>query len=206
MRTPGSKRTTMQERKAVDDAWVEECHGKLSLRGSHERTDYLLSLRRRRRGLGWFRLLGDWWSICDPGVLLEGRRPDARRIRLMRILNQATRQQLDAMMTDDERRRLAEMPARIRAFRGCESGDLGGFSFSLCERMARKFPFLTRYRAKVPTLIVADIPKERAVLKLDRKEEEIIACGSISIVEVKSLAGEECPPGAPSGIAETSGG
>jgi hypothetical protein len=183
-----SKRTAKQERIAFDDAWIEEWNQNLARCDSYGRAWALLDARPcwGRPGVVWFRLLGNWWSVCDGAAGI--------RDKFARILHRASRKQLDAMMTDEERRRLAEMPDIIRAFRGCEAEDREGFSFSLCEQMARKFPFLNRYKAKVPALIVADIPKERAVLKMDRNEEEIIACGAFSIVTIEIIEGENSPP------------
>jgi hypothetical protein len=184
-----SKRTTNQERIASDDAWLAKWNQHLLRCDSYGRAYDLLDAkpRRQRPGAVWFRLLGNWWTDCDGVGPIRGR--------FARILHQASRKQLDAMMTEEERRRLAEMPEIIRAFRGCEAGDREGFSFSLCEQMARKFPLLNRYRAKVPALIVADIPKERAVLKMDREEEEIIACGAVSIIAIEIIEGKESQPG-----------
>jgi hypothetical protein len=79
------------------------------------------------------------------------------------------------MMTDEERDRWKQLPDKIQVWRGCEAKDRTGLSFSLSESIARDFPFLHRYRAKAPALVSASIPKETAVLKLDRDEEEIIS-------------------------------
>jgi hypothetical protein len=180
-----SKPATKQEREAYDVEWLKQCDRELLLCNSFERVDYLLGVTMlgRRPSALWFRLLGNWWDMCD-GM------GDCRMV-FSRILRRATRRQLDAMMTDAERRRLAELPASIRAFRGCEADDHDGISFSLCERTARRFPFLNRYKANDPALIVADIPKDRAVLKLEREEQEIIACGDFTIIAVEILQSAE---------------
>ena len=118
-------------------------------------------------GTGWFKVLGEHWSSLDSiGFVRE----EFRKILLL-----ASGAQLQAMMTMEERQAWRELPDEIEAWRGCEAQDDDGLSFSLCKDTAAKFPFLHRYKARSPTLITATIPKRKAVLKLDRKESEIIA-------------------------------
>jgi hypothetical protein len=177
--------TKKQEHEALEAAWLNEGIARLYRCNSFERADCLLGYlpaQGYRPGALWFRLFGEGWTSCD-GM-------GARRARFAQVLQRATRRQLDAMMSESERQRFKELPETIRAFRGCEAHDRSGISFSLCEHTARSFPFLNRYLAKAPALIIADIPKDRAVLKLDREEQEIIACGKFSIVAVEILQAE----------------
>lgn len=179
------KRATKGEREALDAEWIKQCDRDLLRCNSFERADYLLGVTEwgRRPSALWFRLLGNWWDMCD-GM------GNCRRV-FSGIFRRATRRQLDAMMTTEERRRLAELPDPIRAFRGCEAEDQDGVSFSLCEQTSRRFPLLNRYKAETPALVTADVPKDRAVLKLEREEHEIIACGDVTIVAVEILQSAE---------------
>jgi len=172
--------TQKQKREAADAAWFKEHNAALLQCCSYARMDYLLAcVPSGRPRTAWFRLIGEWWHMCD-GMKW-------RRGIIARHLERASRQQLDAMMTSQELQELAKLPNTIRAFRGCDISDRGGISFSLCEQVARRFPFLMRYRARNPALIVADIAKSRAVLKLERDEKELIACGPVAIVSVEPV-------------------
>jgi hypothetical protein len=122
-------------------------------------------------GNEWFSLLGEFWDMCDN----IGQYREFFRL----ILRKATKAQLQAMMTDEEREKWELLPDPIRAWRGCEANDGTGLSFSLSEDIARRFPFLNRYLAKSPTLLTASIRKEFAVLKIGRDEEEIISARAI---------------------------
>jgi len=172
--------TQKQKREAADAAWFKEHNAALLRCDSFGRIDYLLScVPSGRPRTAWFRLLGEWWTMCD-GMKW-------RRGIVASYLERASRQQLDAMMSSEELQELAKLPETIRAFRGCDISDRRGISFSLCEQVARRFPFLNRYRARNPALIVANIAKSRAVLKLERDERELIACGPVAIVSVDSV-------------------
>lgn len=129
-------------------------------------------------GTEWFTVLGEEWDGCD--------NIGEFRWLFARILAKAAHQQLQAMMTEQERVAWLDLPDHIEAFRGCESGDLTGLSYSTSKNTASKFPFLNRYRANNPTLITACIPKKLAVLKLGRGEDEIISA-RVSIVRSEPL-------------------
>jgi hypothetical protein len=139
---------------------------------SYTRAEVLLSNRPhhwrtgKTMGTEWFKVLGEEWSCCD--------NIGAYRSIFRSILKRASQRQLQAMMNEEEQEKWAQLPDTIKAWRGCESYDHTGLSFSLYERIARQFPFLTRYLAESPSLITATIPKKSAVLKLGRGEHEII--------------------------------
>jgi len=132
-----------------------------------ENCPFVLRGNGRVHGTEWFKVLGQEWSTCD--------NIGDFRLFFRMIFKQASPAQLQAMMSEEEREKWRELPDTIHAWRGCEAKDRTGLSFSLSESIARKFPFLRRYRAKAPALVSASIPKETAVLKLDRDEEEIIS-------------------------------
>ena len=120
----------------------------------------------RVRGTEWFKVLGEWWISCDS--------IGSFRTIFRSIFRKASQAQLQAMMTDEERERLKQLPDKIQAWRGCEAHDRTGLSFSLSQETARRFPFLRRYHAESPSLITASIPRKSAVLKLEGGEDEII--------------------------------
>jgi hypothetical protein len=120
----------------------------------------------RVSGTEWFKVLGEWWVSCD--------NIGAYRTIFRSILRKASQAQLQAMMNDEERAKWKQLPDKIQAWRGCEANDRTGLSFSLSQETARRFPFLRRYLAELPSLITATIPRKSAVLKLERGEEEVI--------------------------------
>lgn len=66
----------------------------------------------------WFRFLGDFWSLCD--------NIGSYREELREVLTNASRDDLDAMMSSDARAQFRKLPDPIIAFRGCAEGDIGG--------------------------------------------------------------------------------
>lgn len=131
--------------------------------------------------LKWFRLLGGAWETFDN----VGRHKDI----ILERLQDATRAQLDAMMSKAERAAWAVLPEEITAFRGCSQINLDGMSFSLDRDIAAKFPYLQRYPAEGPILVEARIQKRFSVLKLGRGEREIISAkaGAAVVVSVTPL-------------------
>lgn len=121
----------------------------------------------RVRGKEWFKHLGREWSGCDN---IGKYRPIIRL-----ILCKASRAQLNAMMDEAELEAWQKLPEKIEAHRGCDIEDTTGISFSLSRQTAEKFVGYWRYQTKNPALRTASINKDRAVLKLDRGEDEIIS-------------------------------
>ena len=159
----------------------------LAMSDSYGHLEYLLKLipEGTKPNEEWFRLLGEWWSSCDGMYRF--------RYALAKVLREATRQELDAMMDQDEMERFKELPETIRAYRGCDLQDRDGLSFSLSHDMAQSFPFRHRYRTEWPAVFAADIPKSRAVLKLCREEDEIIvSTPELPILEIKLLSPAPC--------------
>lgn len=117
----------------------------------------------------WFVLLGEAWS---------GFENVARwRAELRFILKRASREELDAMMEQPEREALALLPERITVYRGCYALNRSGLSWTLDRAQAERFPSLLRYRVtdQQPILRIGTTARNRVVLKLDRKEQEVIA-------------------------------
>ena len=169
------------------DLSLETHEEALAMRDSYGHLEHLLELipEGTKANEDWFRLLGEWWSSCD-GM-------HRFRYALAKILQGATRRELDAIMDQEEMERFKELPETIRAYRGCDLQDRDGLSFSLSYDMAQSFPFRHRYRTEWPAVFAADIPKSRAVLKLCREEDEIIvSMPELPILEIKLLAPSLC--------------
>lgn len=168
---------------------LSKCNDSLRFANSYSRARILLEhcpLFRTGRvvGIEWFYLLGENWSSCDN----IGEFRDIFKT----IFLKASPRQLQAMMNEDERKAWCELPEKIEAFRGCEENDNTGLSFSLSKDIASTFPFLNRYFAEKPSLITAIIPRERAVLKLDRNEAEIIS-SNFTITRREPLEAQSVP-------------
>lgn len=136
---------------------------------SYELLPELLDLYGTRAKASWFRLLGQNWSSCD-NVGLYAKFLDP-------IFNAAQPHEIHAMMTAKERKAWGALPNEVVAYRGCYQVNRVGFSYSLNEETARKFPNLQRYKlpGHIPILRKVRLPKTEVVLKLDRNEEEVIA-------------------------------
>lgn len=143
---------------------------------SNERLERVMKIRRHLPGLEWWRLLGLEWNICDNRWKYRGALRD--------LLRDATREQLDAMMTPDELEQLAALPDLVPIYRGCYTDNADGLSWSTERDIAAKFPSLMGYRMDgTPILRAGRVDRERAVLKLDRGEFEVIAHDAHSITE-----------------------
>lgn len=135
---------------------------------SFSRLEVVLNNSAHMDRLDWFRQLGDAWSSCD----------NVWRWRklLASVLSSATPEELAAMMSDEDRARLAALPERVTVYRGCYPLNRVGLSWSLDEATARRFVTLNRYRQNaIPIIRTARAKRARVVLKLDRGEAEIIA-------------------------------
>lgn len=148
---------------------------------SYERLPLLLagypSSRRARRG--WFRLLGEFFTVCD--------NVSQHALRLRQIF--AENPTLwPLMMNAAERRTFDALPDTIVIYRGCGPVNRLGLSWSLDREKAMRFPFLNRYRTENPELLTAAVRKSQVyAVKLNRAESEIIADvreADLSLVEV----------------------
>ena len=111
--------------------------------------------------------LGEEWSVCD--------NTGACRERLIAVFKSDTRVQVEQMMSDEERAARDALPATVTAWRGCYEHNKRGLSYSLKRDIAAKFPFLARFRDMgLPVLVTVRMLRSRAVLKLDREEQELI--------------------------------
>jgi hypothetical protein len=84
------------------------------------------------------------------------------------------------MMDPEERAALALLPDRLTIYRGCYPVNRPGRSWFLNREIATQIPYKHRYRGPSllghsPILRTGTVARSRAVLKLDRKEGEIIA-------------------------------
>jgi hypothetical protein len=125
-----------------------------------------------------YAILGNIWSSCDW--------PFRYRNELRFVLREATRKQLNLMMTESELEEWKKLPDTITAYRFCYHNNMKGFSYSLKKRIAKRFSTYLRYIQEgndKKYLITASIPKRFSVLKLDRKELEIIATRPEEVVQ-----------------------
>lgn len=110
--------------------------------------------------------LRDNWSTCD--------NISAYRIELEGILNPSGA--IYFMMNNEEQKFYEGLPEIVTIYRGCDEQNTDGICWSLDRDIAIEFPFLDRYKAKIPVLVTATISKDEIVaVKLDRDELEVIA-------------------------------
>lgn len=117
-----------------------------------------------------FLALGEGWSGCDDIV--------GSSAMLVQIFSDASRGELDLLMTSEERDALAALPMSVTIYRGCFHDNKRGLSWSLDRDIAAGFTLFNRYcRPEAKRLLVtARIPRARIIaLKLDRCESEVIA-------------------------------
>ena len=148
---------------------------------SYQRLPEVLAFKATMNPREWWRLLGEAWTMCDNLAM--------HTEELRRCLRDADRKQLDAMMTRYERRRLRMLAGgELTVYRGCYDCNRDGLSWSLSERIARGFPTLNRYRREgdVPLILVGKTDPKRAVLKTDRKEQELI-CADVRVTSETEL-------------------
>lgn len=154
----------MNPRLSFDDA-----RNRLRWCNSFERLPEVLAMRRLMSAPDWWRLLGAEWDGFD--------NVGAHRDRLRGYLAKANASNRRAMMRSQEARALAAMPEMLTVYRGCHDINADGLCWSLSREIAERFPTLNRYRraGDTPLLITGKVPKSLAVLKLCRKEREIVS-------------------------------
>ncbi len=148
---------------------------------SFSRLGAIMEMQPRMKAREWWRLLGEYWSVCDSIA--------AWRIPLARLMRKAPREVLDRMMNDDERLELSSLPGVLVVYRGCYDHNRLGLSWTLDRDVARRIVHLNRYRhvAKQPLLITGEVRREACVLKNDRQEREVI---SASVRRTSEVANE----------------
>jgi len=132
---------------------------------SYSRIVAIYHLYRKMDRQEWFRLLGEYWTVCDNISML--------RLFLKSVLG--TKGPINTMMDEAEQAAFDELPEVLTVYRGCGKKNIVGASWTLDRKVAEKFPFLERYKAKEPLIITAEVKKKNALaLKLSRNEREII--------------------------------
>lgn len=113
----------------------------------------------------WYRLVGDFWSICD--LISLYREP------LQAFLPKQG--PVVEMMTKKELAAYEALPEVVTIYRGCGKKNRRGPSWSLDKDVASKFPFLNRYQVAEPMLLTAKVHKSQILaVKLCRQEAEVI--------------------------------
>lgn len=158
----------------------EEARRAANRADSYSRLSVVMAWEGRLPRLAWFELLGEQWTCCDAIA--------PWRSELRHILREASAEELAAMMDEKERAALAALPHRITVYRGCYPINRSGLSWSTDRAVAAKFPTLMRYCRPNdrPLLREGIVQRDRVVLKLDRREQEIIA-HHVRIVAEKEL-------------------
>ena len=138
----------------------------------------LYDLMRRRE---WYRLLGNQWSICD------NIREHAAFLSV--VFRNATKTELRRMMTAAEIRHWDALPNEITIYRGCYEGlNEAGFSWTLSQDTAARFPFLNRYRQPGrAVLLTATVAKDRTSLQFGREEQEVIVTEPVQGYHMDSI-------------------
>jgi hypothetical protein len=137
---------------------------------SYSRLPSMLSLYPSSHQSAWFEVLGEEWSCCD--------NVGNYRNELGEIFITATRSDFELMMVDDERQTFGTLPDEIIVYRGCYPINIDGLSWSLSKDVAARFPKMARYQRadSQPLLLTGKILKSDCILKLDRREQEIVSC------------------------------
>ena len=140
---------------------------------TYESLPELLRFRDHMDPLQWWSLLGYWWSMFDNVSDYGGH--------LRELLNEADHDHLKAMMALDAKAEWDALPAELIVYRGCYSVNRDGLSWTLSEEIARRFPRMHRFErpGDQPLLLTGTVPKDRAVLIVDRDEQEIVATGVV---------------------------
>jgi len=126
----------------------------------------------------WLRVIGEEWQSCD--------NIGFHKAALLGILPRSTE---PLMMTHEEMAELDALPDMLMVYRGADRGvNECGLSWSLDREVAAQFPFLGRYQASNPVLVVGHVSKRHVVaLKNGREERELIIMAVVSIECVHAL-------------------
>jgi hypothetical protein len=162
--------------------WLSFADAKKALRweDSLSRLPLIVAMRRAVAPQDWWRLLGEFWTACDNiAQHAEELRP---------LLARASAKNIAAMMKKGELARRDSLPRTVTVYRGCYGVNAAGLSWSLNQEVAARFPTLSRYRREgdTPLLVTGRVSRTRAVLKLDRSEDEMI-CSAVRVVDVRPL-------------------
>lgn len=169
---------------------LEEARKKLLFCDSYNRLPTLLSLSpigsysRPMEYPDWYKVLGEFWSVCDNIGLYR------KELKLAMFLC-CTPSIVPEMMDEAERAAHAALPEVVTVYRGCGPRNILGASWSLDRDIAAAFPMLNRYKAQEPLLVTATVRRDRiCAVKLDREEQEVITF-SARRSTVESLTGVE---------------
>lgn len=79
-------------------------------------------------------------------------------------------------MSDEDKEKFDALPEEFTVYRGCDSlRNANGISYTLSRKIAERFPFLMRYHAPNPSVVVATVSKfECFGYKGGRGEKEIV--------------------------------
>jgi len=161
---------------------IEGARNALRLCDSYTRLPKMLRLAGRMNLTDARTLLGEVWSSCDN----IGRYRDVVE---MLLPGQPCR----VMMTDEEWAAVNQLGDDVVIYRGADRGvNENGLSWSTERTVAKRFPFLMRYRAARPCLVTATVGRDQiTALILSRNEMEIITRHA-RITSVRLLRAPAC--------------
>lgn len=148
---------------------------------SYTRMPFLLAVRPVMESDEWWVLLGQEWSGCDNiGMFTPA---------LRTAMHEASQADFKQMMPPELWTAHERLPARLTVYRGCYQCNKDGLSWSMSKSVASSFPFLNRYfrPGEQPLLLTGTVDRSRAVLLLDRDEEEVISA-DVTVIRT------ECSP------------
>jgi hypothetical protein len=150
---------------------------------SYSRLKNVLDLKPAMRNADWWKVLGEFWSVCDNISLTLAAHEWAEYA----IMEYASRRELNWMMGAKERAAWQALPETVTVYRGCYQNNQNGLSWSLNREVAEEFPRLRRYRQDgTPMLITGTALREDCALKLDHDEDEVI-CNWVTPTRVDVL-------------------
>jgi|GEM_PF-1684089 len=168
--------------KTLDAISYEDADETLSFEDSYSRLEAMWHLYHKMQRADWLKLLGEHWAICE----------NISALRTGLKYRMGTVGPINEMMENEEITAYDALPDCITVYRGCSKHNIVGASWSTDKSVAQKFPFLERYRAKVPLLVTGIVKKKNVLaIKLGRNENEIISF-SVKRISVEPITGEFC--------------
>lgn len=146
--------------------------------GSYNRMEVLLGNLHHMPIEDWLIQFGEAWSACDNIGLYWAD--------LNELIPGMSRQQLDLLMTDQEREFHRQLPDRVQVWRGCYEFNADGLSWSLSREIAAGFTRLGRYHhpEHEPMLLSGWVNRDEIAVKLDRNEQEVIAWNVADVTRI----------------------
>jgi hypothetical protein len=144
---------------------------------SYSRVGVLIDLRPRMDYSAWLTVLGEAWTGCDN---IRKHSADLRRLL-------GTAGPLLPMMNAEEEAAYHALPDRVTVYRGCSARYMRGASWTLDERVAKRFPTLARYMVPDPVFVTASVQKQNILAVLLDRGQQVIVTYKARRVSVERL-------------------